>query len=183
MSCASIQRTESSFFTANSIVRWRLQLAKVERAFGISLANWSGIFRPKCPRSSEAAGRPPLCACRIGLFRWRGGRLLGEPRSVAGNRRNKFRNCRVGIQAIDVEGAPELGAALGGLGVRVVKRSPNLTVTLVSDYLEGRLAELNREHLSDGSPWVLVQPSGIFPWSGRCFARARALAGRVSPIA
>ncbi len=80
-----------------------------------------------------------------------------------------LQNCRVGIQAIDVEGAPELGAALGDLGVRVVKRSPNLTVTLVSDYLEGRLAELNREHLSDGSPWVLVQPSGIFPLVGPVF--------------
>ena len=80
-----------------------------------------------------------------------------------------LKNCRVGIQAIDVEGAPELGAALGDLGVRVVKRSPNLTVTLVSDYLEGRLAELNREHLSDGSPWVLVQPSGIFPLVGPVF--------------
>ncbi|MFL5102980.1 MAG: TOMM precursor leader peptide-binding protein [Xanthobacteraceae bacterium] len=74
--------------------------------------------------------------------------------------------CRVRIQSIDVEGATELGIALSGLGVRVVKRSPDLTVTLVSDYLEGRLAELNREHLSDQSPWLLVQPSGIFPLVG-----------------
>ncbi|MFL5090931.1 MAG: TOMM precursor leader peptide-binding protein [Xanthobacteraceae bacterium] len=74
--------------------------------------------------------------------------------------------CRVRIQSIDVEGAAELGVALSGLGVRVVKRSPDLTVTLVSDYLEGRLGELNREHLSDQSPWLLVQPSGIFPLVG-----------------
>ncbi|MFL6806866.1 MAG: TOMM precursor leader peptide-binding protein [Xanthobacteraceae bacterium] len=77
-----------------------------------------------------------------------------------------LRKCRVRIQSIDVEGATELGIALSGLGVRVVKRSPDLTVTLVSDYLEGRLAELNREHLSDQSPWLLVQPSGIFPLVG-----------------
>ena len=77
-----------------------------------------------------------------------------------------LRKCRVRIQSIDVEGAAELGVALSGLGVRVVKRSPDLTVTLVSDYLEGRLAELNREHLSDQSPWLLVQPSGIFPLVG-----------------
>jgi ribosomal protein S12 methylthiotransferase accessory factor len=74
--------------------------------------------------------------------------------------------CRVRIQSIDVQGAAELGAALRGLGARVVKRSADLTVTLVSDYLEGRLAELNQQHLSDRTPWLLVQPSGIFPLVG-----------------
>jgi ribosomal protein S12 methylthiotransferase accessory factor len=77
-----------------------------------------------------------------------------------------LRKCRVRIQSIDVQGAMELGVALSGLGVSVVKRSPDLTVTLVSDYLEGRLAELNRDHLSDHTPWLLVQPSGIFPLLG-----------------
>jgi ribosomal protein S12 methylthiotransferase accessory factor len=76
---------------------------------------------------------------------------------------------RVRIQSIDVQGATELSIALGGLGVRVVKRSPDLTVTLVNDYLEGRLAELNRLHLSDHTPWLLVQPSGIFPLVGPVF--------------
>src|SRR5271169_4314289 len=78
---------------------------------------------------------------------------------------------RVRIQSIDVQGEPELGAALSGLGVRVVKRSPNLTVTLVNDYLEARLAELNQQHLTDRTPWVLVQPSGIFPLVGPVFRR------------
>ena len=77
-----------------------------------------------------------------------------------------LQKCRVRIQSIDVQGATELGAALSGLGVRVVQRSPDLTVTLVSDYLERRLAELNRQHLSDRTPWLLVQPSGIFPLVG-----------------
>ena len=81
-----------------------------------------------------------------------------------------LQKCRVRIQSIDVQGATELGAALSGLGVRVVKRSPDLTVTLVSDYLEGRLAELNRQHLSDHTPWLLVQPSGIFPLVGPVFS-------------
>ena len=80
-----------------------------------------------------------------------------------------LQKCRVRIQSIDVQGATELGAALSGLGVRVVKRSADLTVTLVSDYLEGRLAELNRQHLSDHTPWLLVQPSGIFPLVGPVF--------------
>src|ERR1700730_36680 len=50
-----------------------------------------------------------------------------------------LKECRVRIQSIDVRGAVELGAALRGLGVRVLKRSADLTVTLVSDYLERRL--------------------------------------------
>jgi ribosomal protein S12 methylthiotransferase accessory factor len=88
-----------------------------------------------------------------------------SPEAAAEN----LQNCCVTIQSIGVEGAHELRTALGGLGVRVAKRSPNLTVVLVSDYLNGQLAELNRQHLSDRSPWVLVQPSGIFPLVGPVF--------------
>jgi oxazoline/thiazoline synthase len=92
---------------------------------------------------------------------------LGLPSETA---EKNLQNCRVRIQSIDVQGAAELGAALSELGVRVVKRSPDLTVTLVSDYLEGRLAELNRQHLSDHTPWLLVQPSGVFPLVGPVFS-------------
>jgi ribosomal protein S12 methylthiotransferase accessory factor len=80
-----------------------------------------------------------------------------------------LQKCRVRIQSIDVQGETELGAALSGLGVRVVKRSPELMVTLVNDYLEQRLDELNQRRLSDGAPWVLVQPSGVFPLVGPVF--------------
>src|ERR1700747_1178418 len=95
-----------------------------------------------------------------------------------------LRKCRVRLQSINVEGVPELGAALSELGVRVVKRSPGLTVTLVNDYLEARLAELNGRHLSDRTPWVLVQPSGIFPLVGPVFRPGKSacwmcLAGRM----
>src|SRR5580700_3671088 len=80
-----------------------------------------------------------------------------------------LQKCRVWIQSINVEGAAQLGAALSEIGVRVVKRSRGLTVTLVNDYLEAQLAELNGRHLSDRTPWVLVQPSGIFPLVGPVF--------------
>jgi bacteriocin biosynthesis cyclodehydratase domain-containing protein len=80
-----------------------------------------------------------------------------------------LQKCRVRIQTIDVEDAKELGTALAGLGVRVVQRSPDLTVTLVSDYLDGRLAALNRQHVADHTPWLLVQPSGTFPLVGPVF--------------
>jgi bacteriocin biosynthesis cyclodehydratase domain-containing protein len=80
-----------------------------------------------------------------------------------------LQNCRVRIESIDVQGAVELGTALSELGVRVVKRSPDLTVTLVNDYLERRLAELNRQRVSDHAPWLLMQPSGAFPLVGPVF--------------
>jgi ribosomal protein S12 methylthiotransferase accessory factor len=88
---------------------------------------------------------------------------LGLPPEMAAENLHK---CRVRIQSIDVHGAKELSAALTALGVRVVKGAADLTVTLVNDYLEARLAELNRQHLSDRTPWVLVQPSGIAPLVG-----------------
>ena len=91
---------------------------------------------------------------------------LGLPPEKA---EQNLQKCRVRIRAIDVQGEAELAAALSGLGVRVVKRSPDLTVMLVNDYLDARLDELNRQHLSDGSPWALVQPSGIFPLVGPVF--------------
>jgi ribosomal protein S12 methylthiotransferase accessory factor len=77
-----------------------------------------------------------------------------------------LQNCRVRIQSLDVEGAQELDAALRGLGARLVKGKADLTITLVNDYLDARLAGMNRQHLSDRTPWVLVQPSGIFPLVG-----------------
>src|SRR6202030_4485271 len=104
------------------------------------------------PASRASAGVVAACWASLGL----------SPDAAQKN----LQNCRVRIQSIDVQGAAELGAALRGLGVRVVKRSADLTVTLVSDYLEGQLAELNRQHLSDRTPWVLVQPCGIFPLVG-----------------
>ena len=78
-------------------------------------------------------------------------------------------NCRVRIQSIDVKGATELGTALRDFGVRIVTRTPDLTVTLVNDYLERQLAELNRDRVADKTPWLLVQPSGVFPLVGPLF--------------
>jgi bacteriocin biosynthesis cyclodehydratase domain-containing protein len=92
---------------------------------------------------------------------------LGVPTDVA---EKNLRQCRVRIQSIGVSGAKELGAALTKLGVRVVKGAADLTIVLASDYLDRRLIELNERHVSDGTPWLLVQPSGIFPLAGPVFA-------------
>jgi bacteriocin biosynthesis cyclodehydratase domain-containing protein len=80
-----------------------------------------------------------------------------------------LKNCRVRVESIDVEGAKELATALREFGVDVVNRSPDLTITLVNDYLERRLAELNQQRVSDKAPWLLVQPSGVFPLVGPVF--------------
>jgi oxazoline/thiazoline synthase len=91
---------------------------------------------------------------------------LGLPPDVA---EKNLGNCRVRIESIDVEGAKELAAALRELGVHVVNRSADLTITLVNDYLERRLAELNQQRVPDKTPWMLVQPSGVFPLVGPLF--------------
>src|SRR5215468_1366241 len=91
---------------------------------------------------------------------------LGLPLEVA---EQNLRNCPVRVEAIDVKGAKELTAALSKLGVQIAKRSPKLTITLVNDYLDRRLAERNRERVADKTPWLLVQPSGVFPLVGPVF--------------
>jgi oxazoline/thiazoline synthase len=91
---------------------------------------------------------------------------LGLPPDVA---EKNLGNCKVRVESFDVAGAKELTAALGELGVRVVQRSQDLTVTLVNDYLERRLAELNRQRVAGKTPWLLVQPSGVFPLVGPVF--------------
>ena len=80
-----------------------------------------------------------------------------------------LRRCRVRIQSINVKGARELVIALRKLGVHIVKGTADLTVTLVNDYFEEQLENLNRKHLLDRTAWLLVQPSGIFPLVGPVF--------------
>jgi len=91
---------------------------------------------------------------------------LGLPPEAAAE---ALKKCRVRIEAIDVDGAKELTAALRERGVTVVGGSADLTVTLVNDYLERRLAELNKQRVADKTPWLLVQPSGVFPLVGPVF--------------
>jgi ribosomal protein S12 methylthiotransferase accessory factor len=91
---------------------------------------------------------------------------LGLPLDVA---EQNLRDCPVRVEAIDVKGAKELAGALSKLGVQIAKRSPKLTITLVNDYLDRRLAEMNQERVKDKTPWLLVQPSGVFPLVGPVF--------------
>lgn len=76
----------------------------------------------------------------------------------------------VQIESLGVNGASALEEALRGFGVQVVKRSGDLSVVLVGDYLDGQLEALNRKRLEQKKDWLLVQPSGIFPLVGPIFS-------------
>ncbi len=91
---------------------------------------------------------------------------LGLPLDAA---EANLQKCRVRVHAAGGSGGAELSAALRQLGVHVVDRSPDLTVTVVSDYMDNRLIQLNEQHLADQSPWLLVQPSGAVPLVGPVF--------------
>jgi oxazoline/thiazoline synthase len=88
---------------------------------------------------------------------------LGLPPGTA---EQNLANCRVRVESIDVDGAAEFADALSGFGVHVTRRAANLTVTLANDYLERRLAGLNKQRVTDRAPWLLVQPAGAFPLVG-----------------
>jgi bacteriocin biosynthesis cyclodehydratase domain-containing protein len=93
---------------------------------------------------------------------------LGLPPGMA---EQNLANCRVRVEAVDVQGAKEFTKALAELGVRVIagRGAADLTITLANDYLQRRLAELNKQRVSDGTAWLLVQPSGAFPLVGPVF--------------
>jgi oxazoline/thiazoline synthase len=76
----------------------------------------------------------------------------------------------VQIEANGAAGESELCETLRKFGVRVVDQAPDLAVVLVNDYLDDRLAELNRQRLMQKKPWLLVQPCGIFPLVGPIFS-------------
>jgi bacteriocin biosynthesis cyclodehydratase domain-containing protein len=76
---------------------------------------------------------------------------------------------RVGIESLGVGGQDELADALRGFGVRVVEGASDLTVALVGDYLDERLADFNLRRLEEKADWLPVQPIGLFPLVGPIF--------------
>src|ERR1700721_2722734 len=82
-------------------------------------------------------------------------------------------NTSVQIESMGAAGRTGLDGALRKFGVRVVDHSADLTVVLVDDYLDGQLAEFNRQRLAQRQQGLLVQPSGIFPLIGPIFRRGK----------
>jgi oxazoline/thiazoline synthase len=75
----------------------------------------------------------------------------------------------VQIQSLGGAGQSELGEALRDLGVYLVERSAELTVVLVSDYLDGQLGQFNGDQLAQGQRWCLAQLGGPFSLVGPLF--------------
>lgn len=76
----------------------------------------------------------------------------------------------VGIESLGVPGKAELADALRGFGVRVVDGAGDLTVALVEDYLDARLATFNDIRLQKKADWLPFQPTGLFPLVGPIFS-------------
>jgi ribosomal protein S12 methylthiotransferase accessory factor len=148
---AAIGEGEKSFRELVSALKPQFPVEKIEEALTRLLDRGHLL-----PDARSADGTVAAYWASLGL----------SPENAAQN----LRDCGVRIEAIDVEGADALGAALREFGVRLVKRSPDLSVTLVSEYLDRRVAELNRQHLADRTPWLMVQPSGVFPLVGPLFS-------------
>ena len=126
-------------------------------------------------RSPEAADRPPLRRPGTALVRGRRGRLLGEPRPVAGDREETIsRNVVCAFKSIDVQGAKELGAALEGAGRshrEGLRRPDGHAGERLSRSATGRIEPA--AFVGPARPGCSSSPPAFFPWWGRCSARAQ----------
>ena len=67
------------------------------------------------------------------------------------------------------ESSDQFEAQLQTAGITVDHDNPELVIVVCSDYLEDRLFDINRKHLEQGRPWLLVRPQGIQPLFGPVF--------------
>ena len=171
MRFASIPRIANSSCTASSTAPWRSAIGQHGKARPEIVRQLSKRFpadkieeaiKRLLDRRYVVARTPHAFDETVGGF-WAG---LGLSPELA---EQNLRNCPVQVEAIDVKGAKELTAALSKLGVQIAKRSPKLTITLVNDYFDRRLGELNQGRVASKTPWLLVQPSGAFPLVGPVF--------------
>ncbi|MYC67298.1 MAG: TOMM precursor leader peptide-binding protein [Acidobacteriia bacterium] len=79
------------------------------------------------------------------------------------------------LRTASVEVAPEdsrLVRQLGAMGVAIATDDPTLSIVVCDDYLDERLAEVNRLHIASGVPWMLAVPKGMHPLFGPIFRPA-----------
>lgn len=101
---------------------------------------------------------------------------LGLSHAVAAENLQKV---AVRVESLGVGGAEELEDALRGFGVRLVDdASDALTVVLVGDYLDDRLAAFNQRRLEEKKDWLPVQPTGLFPLVGPIFSPGKSACWR-----
>ena len=78
---------------------------------------------------------------------------------------NRLQRTRVAVYGED----RGLVDKLRGVGLLVTDEDPTLVVRMTDDYLGEQHAETNRRHLSDGTPWTLIQSKGMIPMFGPVF--------------
>ena len=79
------------------------------------------------------------------------------------------------LRTASVEVSPgdsRLARQLGAMGVAVATDDPSLHIVVCDDYLDERLAEVNRRHIASGVPWTLAAPKGLHPLFGPIFRPA-----------
>ncbi|MCY3816408.1 MAG: TOMM precursor leader peptide-binding protein [Gammaproteobacteria bacterium] len=77
---------------------------------------------------------------------------------------------RLAESSIEIEGDEgRLARHLEELGAAVGNDGPKLSVIVCDEYLQERLAEVNRRRLEAAAPWMLVRPRGIQPLFGPVF--------------
>ena len=82
----------------------------------------------------------------------------------------RWAEARLTESVVAVEGDDgRLVRRLEECGARVGTGDPRLTVVVCDDYLETRLAEVNRRHLDARAPWMLVRPRGMEALFGPVF--------------
>lgn len=103
------------------------------------------------------------------------GPAVGEPGTVAwwdaagvdpAHAAERLAAASVSVAALAPSG-DALAEALERAGLRV--GAEGTEVVVVDDYLDPALEELNRRHVADGTPWLLVKPSGTELWLGPVF--------------
>ena len=65
-----------------------------------------------------------------------------------------------------------LARSLAASGVGIAGERPALSVVVCADYLDERHADLNRQHLDSGTPWLLARFTGVQPLFGPVFQPA-----------
>ena len=82
-----------------------------------------------------------------------------------GGSKNALGESAIAVESDDGRLAKHLEAS----GARLRPDEPKVTVLVAEDYLEARLAEVNRRQLAAGATWVLARPLGIEALFGPVF--------------
>jgi ribosomal protein S12 methylthiotransferase accessory factor len=94
-----------------------------------------------------------------------------EPRVVA----ERLASRTVALVQVGGVTVDDARAALRELRVQLAPEvdSADLWLVVSDDGLRQELAELNRQSLASGRPWLLARPNGLFPWVGPMFEPGR----------